>query len=219
MRFDFKISLSLLEIGENCRFLDYFLQKFSFSSRTRKQISTFLFSLLEIRDMDSIFLFLFSISLFGISSMPGSVKYISQFQSVRYFAQYNHYSFTSVPSASLVQFWVFFYLWGIGWKYKRITPFGRLLSSTSVGSSTESLKLLLNFIVLMLSAAIMTCGEKIFGRRFILTKNCNGNQSDKIILHHLTMNLHSWTLMHSFLVRFPNLYFVSRLGLQYPKSR
>ena len=72
MRFVFKISLSLLEIGENCRFLDYFLQKFSFSSRTRKQISTFLFSLLEIRDMDSIFLFLFSISLFGISSMPDS---------------------------------------------------------------------------------------------------------------------------------------------------
>ena len=53
MRFDFKISLSLLEIRENCRFLDFFVQKFSFSSRTRKQISTFLFSLLEIRDMDS----------------------------------------------------------------------------------------------------------------------------------------------------------------------
>ena len=49
----------------------YFLQKFQFSSRTRKQISIFLFFLLEIRDMDSIFLFLFSISLFGILSMPG----------------------------------------------------------------------------------------------------------------------------------------------------
>ena len=70
MRFVFKISLSLLEIGENCRFLDFFGQKFSFSSRTRKQISTFLFSLLETRDVDSIFLFLFSIWLFGISSMP-----------------------------------------------------------------------------------------------------------------------------------------------------
>ena len=40
------------------------------------------------------------------------------------------------------------------------TPFGRLLSSISVGSSTESLKLLLNFIVLMLRAAMITCGEK-----------------------------------------------------------
>ena len=48
----------------------FFWQKFSFSSRTRKQISTFLFSLLETRDVDSIFLFLFSIWLFGISSMP-----------------------------------------------------------------------------------------------------------------------------------------------------
>ena len=50
MRFVFKISLSLLEIGENCRFLDFFGQKFSFSSRTRKQISTFffLFSKFEI---------------------------------------------------------------------------------------------------------------------------------------------------------------------------
>ena len=42
-----------------------FLEKFSISSQTRKQISTF--SLLK---MVSIFLFLFSISLFGISSMP-----------------------------------------------------------------------------------------------------------------------------------------------------
>ena len=84
MRFVCKISLSLLETRENIfgflfssrnwrknlKFLYFFLQKFSFSSRTRKQISTFLFSLLEIRDMDSIFLFLFSISLFGILSMP-----------------------------------------------------------------------------------------------------------------------------------------------------
>ena len=37
------------------------------------------------------------------------------------------------------------------------TPFGRLLSSVSVGSSTESLKLLLNFIVLMFRAAMITC--------------------------------------------------------------
>ena len=59
LRFVFKISLSLLEIGENYRFLDFFGQKFSFSSQTRKQISIFLFSLLEIRDMDSILLFLF----------------------------------------------------------------------------------------------------------------------------------------------------------------
>ena len=71
MRFVFKISLSLLEIGENCRFLDLFLQIFSFSFRTRKQILTFLISLLKIRDMDSIFLFLFSILLFDIQSMPG----------------------------------------------------------------------------------------------------------------------------------------------------
>ena len=61
LRFVFKISLSLLEIGENYRFLDFFVQNFSFSSRTRKQISTFLFSLLETGDVDSIFLFLFSI--------------------------------------------------------------------------------------------------------------------------------------------------------------
>ena len=39
----------------------FFLQNFSFSSGTRKQISTFLFSLLEIRDIDFIFLFLFSL--------------------------------------------------------------------------------------------------------------------------------------------------------------
>ena len=51
----------------------FFWQKFSFSSRTRKQISRFLFSLLETRDVDSIFLFLFSIWLFGISSMPDYV--------------------------------------------------------------------------------------------------------------------------------------------------
>ena len=50
--------------------ISIFWQKFSFSSLTRKQISTFLFSLLETRDMDSIFLFLLLISLFGISSMP-----------------------------------------------------------------------------------------------------------------------------------------------------
>ena len=43
-------------------------QKFSFSSRSRKEMSTFLFSLLETWDVDSIFLF--SIWLFGISSMP-----------------------------------------------------------------------------------------------------------------------------------------------------
>ena len=49
----------------------FFSQKFPFSSRTRKQISTFLSSLLEIRNIDCIFLFLFSISLFGILSMPG----------------------------------------------------------------------------------------------------------------------------------------------------
>ena len=33
-----------------------------------------------------------------------SIRDISHFQSVRYLAQYNHYSFTSVPSTSLVQF-------------------------------------------------------------------------------------------------------------------
>ena len=52
-------------------FAFFFSQKFPFSSRTGKQISTFLSSLLEIRNMDCIFLFLFSISLFGILSMPG----------------------------------------------------------------------------------------------------------------------------------------------------
>ena len=56
----------------------FFLQKWSLSSRTRKQILTFLFSLLKIRDMDSIFLFLFLISLFGISSMPGTNARISK---------------------------------------------------------------------------------------------------------------------------------------------
>ena len=40
------------------------------------------------------------------------------------------------------------------------TPFGRLLSSISVGSFTESLKLLLNFIVLMLRAAMITLEEE-----------------------------------------------------------
>ena len=40
------------------------------------------------------------------------------------------------------------------------TPFGRLLSSISVGSFTESLKLLLNFIVLMLRAAMITFEEE-----------------------------------------------------------
>ena len=55
--------------------ISIFWQKFSFSSLTRKQISTFLFSLLEIRDMDSIFLFLFSISLSGISSMHDLILY------------------------------------------------------------------------------------------------------------------------------------------------
>ena len=75
--------LDLLSNHEIC------FQNFSFSSRNwrKLQISRLFFakilvlfsnqktdldiSLLEIRDMDSIFLFLFSISLFGVSSMPG----------------------------------------------------------------------------------------------------------------------------------------------------
>ena len=77
-------SLDLLSNHEIC------FQKLSFSSRNwrKLQISRFFFakilvlflnqktdldiSLFKIRDMDSVFLFLFSISLFGISSMPAT---------------------------------------------------------------------------------------------------------------------------------------------------
>ena len=73
LRFVFKISLYLLEIRENCRF--FFAKILVLFSNQKTDLDI---SLLEIRYMDSIFLFLFSISLFGISSMPWSpsVKHV-----------------------------------------------------------------------------------------------------------------------------------------------